>query len=122
MKFYIHTAFEPSAKKTPSLLFMLREEKSFTYHNNFHTSPDEEYPSFVQTFVEAIKKFYVASLTNLYFFLIHSSKHSSKINIVSPSRFSCNMMYDAYAKWWDDVMLCKMIFMLKIHTSLQQST
>jgi hypothetical protein len=27
MKFYIHTVFEPSAKKTPSLLFMLHEEK-----------------------------------------------------------------------------------------------
>jgi hypothetical protein len=111
MKFYIHTAFEPSAKKTPSLLFMLREEKSFMYHNNFHTSLDEEYPSFVQTFFEAIKKFYVASLTKLYFFLIHSSKHffskhSSKINTVSPSRFSCNTIYDAYVMQNGGMMLC----------------
>jgi hypothetical protein len=106
MKFYIHTAFEPSAKKTPSLLFMLREEKSFMYHNNFHTSLDEEYPSFAQTFFEAVKEFYVASLMKLYFFLIHSSKHSSKINTVSPSRFSCNMMYDAYVMQNGGMMLC----------------
>jgi hypothetical protein len=79
--------FSAFGEKTPSLLFMLREEKSFMYHNNFYTSLGEEYPSFVQTIFEAIKKFYVASLTKLYFFLIHSSKHSSKINTLSPSRF-----------------------------------
>jgi hypothetical protein len=27
MKLYVHTVFEPSAKKTPSLLFMLRKEE-----------------------------------------------------------------------------------------------
>jgi hypothetical protein len=26
MKLYVHIVFEPSAKQTPSLLFMLREE------------------------------------------------------------------------------------------------
>jgi hypothetical protein len=81
---------------------MLREEKSFMYHNNFHTSLDEEYPSFVQTFFEAIKKFCVASPTKLYFFLIHSSK----INTVSPYRFSCNMMYDACVMQNGGMMLC----------------
>jgi hypothetical protein len=27
MKLYVHNVFEPSAKKTPSLLFMLRKEE-----------------------------------------------------------------------------------------------
>jgi hypothetical protein len=30
MKLYIHTVFEPLAKKTPSLLFMLRKEYPYS--------------------------------------------------------------------------------------------
>jgi hypothetical protein len=30
MKLYVHTVFEPSAKKTPSLLFMLCEEYPYS--------------------------------------------------------------------------------------------
>jgi hypothetical protein len=45
------------------------------------------------------------------------SKYSPKINTVSPSCSTCNMVYDAYVmrEWCDDVMLCKMIFVLQIH-------
>jgi hypothetical protein len=31
---FIHTVFEPSAKKTPSLLFMLREERRSVVRKN----------------------------------------------------------------------------------------
>jgi hypothetical protein len=30
-KIYVRTVFEPLAKKTPSLLFMLHKEKNFSY-------------------------------------------------------------------------------------------
>jgi hypothetical protein len=36
MKLYIHTVFEPSAKKTPSLLFMLREEYPYFIKTSIH--------------------------------------------------------------------------------------
>jgi hypothetical protein len=46
------------------------------------------------------------------------SKHSLKVNIVSPScaidAIWCMML--CYVKWCDNVMLCKMIFMPKTHT------
>jgi hypothetical protein len=38
MKLYVHTVFEPSTKKTPSLLFMLREEYPYSIKNKHPTS------------------------------------------------------------------------------------
>jgi hypothetical protein len=46
MKFAYIPFFEPSAKKTPSLLFMLREENLIS--QEFAYFSDEEYPSFVK--------------------------------------------------------------------------
>jgi hypothetical protein len=106
MKFYIHTAFEPSAKKHLPFFSCFMKKNLLCIIIIFILSLDEEYLSFAETFFEVIKEFYVASLMKLYFFLIHSSKHSSKINTVSPSRFSCNMMYDAYVMQNGGMMLC----------------
>jgi hypothetical protein len=40
---YIHTVFEPSAKKTPSILFMLRKERRSVVrkNNDIHASQRE---------------------------------------------------------------------------------
>jgi hypothetical protein len=47
MKLYVHTVFEPSAKKTPSLLFMLRKEECLCFAR-ISILP-KEHPSFVKT-------------------------------------------------------------------------
>jgi hypothetical protein len=53
MKFYIRTVFESLTKKTPSLLFMLREEELYL-SQQYPKYSDEQYPSFVKIFSEAI--------------------------------------------------------------------
>jgi hypothetical protein len=40
----VHTIFEPSAKKTPSLLFMLRKEKSPSIAKLLHDVVDKNFP------------------------------------------------------------------------------
>ena len=108
MKLYTRTVFE-SGEKTPSLLFMLREE----------------YPSFVKKILEAILRRWRLCLlvTTIFTLSDHTSEDQycvpflrprfslfqiilPKINIVSPSCAICNMMYDAYAMQNDVMMLC----------------
>jgi len=46
-------------------------KKIFYISQQFPYFSDEEYPSFVKTFSEAIKKFYVISVMKLHFFSIY---------------------------------------------------
>jgi hypothetical protein len=114
MKLYIRTVFE-SGEKTPSLLFMLREEVL----------------PFITTISEVSRK--VLKLRRNI-----PQGYTSEINIVSPCdlawfapfskrfpedwyhiSFLCHMQYDVwclcYAKWCDDVMLCKVVFRRYTH-------
>ena len=88
-------------EKTPSLLFMLREE----------------YPSFVKKFSEAIlRRWRLCLLVTTIFTL---SNHTSEDQYCVP--FLCHMQHDVwclcYAKWCDDVMLRRWHLFRKIHTS-----
>jgi hypothetical protein len=99
MKLYVHTAFEPSAKKTPSLLFMLRQEYQYSVKN--------KYPISVKTLCFEINVSpSILELMKLYFF---------KTYFVAWHNFFAPIA-ECYA---NDVMmlcLCKMIFVPKIHT------
>jgi hypothetical protein len=84
------------------------------YHKNFHTSLDEE-SKLRANILRSYKKVLCCLsdeailLPNLSYALAQFSlfpKHSSKINTVSPSRSSCNMMYDAYVMQNGAMMLC----------------
>ena len=102
-------------EKTPSLLFMLREEgilmnnidaswkhfpKLFSEAMQLWYWSDKVRPCFVKIFPETVFRSYTISM------LLFQSI-PSKVESVP---FSCRMRYDVwclcYAKWCDDVMLC----------------
>jgi hypothetical protein len=103
-------------KKTPSLLFMLREENLFPYHKNLLTSLMKNVQAswnVLRSCKEVLCCFSDEATLHLdllcalarFFF----PKYVPKVNNVSPSCSRCIMLYDAYVmqKWCDDVMLCK---------------
>ena len=98
MKLYVHTIFEPSAKKTPSLLFMLRKNQwsilvKSIINRSFHFRVWRRYASSI----------IILCLGTA------SSKQSSKINVEPPSyvidAIWCMMLcYAMQMMWWCDVM------------------
>ena len=106
--------------------------KSFLYHKNLHTSLMKNIQaswnilrSYKKVFVLPLQWSYTSSRFILCLSTIFSfPKYSPKINTVSLSCSTCNMLYDAYVmqKWCDDVMLCKMIFVPQIHVPVIEHT
>jgi hypothetical protein len=99
MKSYIYTVFESLTKKTPSLLFMLREEEF----------------SFIATIPSVLMKIIQTSWKN--FPKLHSENQYCIPFFVPYAEW---MMYDAYAMQNDVMMLCheKKVFVPKLHTHI----
>jgi hypothetical protein len=106
----LHTYhFWAFGEKTPSLLFMLREENLF--YKNLLTFLIKNVPAswnILRSCKKAVCCF--SDGATLHPRTIFSfPKYVPKVNTVSPSCSRCIMLYDAYVmqKWCDDVMLCK---------------
>ena len=102
-------------EKTSSLIFMLREE----------------YPYSVKTLCFVSNRSpLILELMKLYFFKTYFVPWHNFFETISEDHHCisflchwCNMMYDAMlCEWCDDVMLCKMIFVPKIHTHSHSRT
>jgi hypothetical protein len=114
MKFCIHTVFWAFGEKTPSLLFMLREENLLCI-TRISILLWWRISKLRENILRSYKKV-LCCLSDEAILLLNLScalarfslfpKHSSKINIVSPSCSTCNMMYDAYVMQNDVMMLC----------------
>jgi hypothetical protein len=123
MKLYVHTVLSLRRKKTPSLLFMLREEYPYSVKN--------KHPISVKTlcFISNGSPL-ILELMKLYFFKTYFVPWHNFFEIFSEDQHCipflchwCNMMYDVMlCEWCDDVMLCKMIFVPKIHTHSHSRT
>ena len=86
------------------------------YHSNIWSILKECW-SFVETFLKAILQRSILFLLVTWHDLPLFQSVFPKIDIISLSYATCSMMYDAYVmqRWCDDVMLCKMVFIPKIH-------
>ena len=102
----LHTyLFWVFGEKTPSLLFMLREEKflcitTMSIVLRWRISKLRE--NILRSYTPKMKIVSPCDLTRFSLF----QSILPKINIVSPSCAICNMMYDAYAMQNDVMMLC----------------
>ena len=113
----LHTyRFWAFGEKTPSLLFMLREEKIFMYnnvHNALMKNTQASWKHSPKLFSE--DEDCVSLWLNTIFTL---SKHTSEDQYCVP--FLCHMQHDVwclcYAKWCDDVMLRRWHLFREIHT------
>jgi hypothetical protein len=110
-------------KKTPSLLFMLREEEFSFIAINIRSvlkNIQASWRYFPKLhFRRSIVYLLVTYAKRVFTFRWFSpfSKHSSEDRYCVP--FLCHMQHDVWclchAKWCDDVMLCEMVFISKIH-------
>jgi hypothetical protein len=111
MKFCIHTVFEPSAKKHLPF-FSCFVKKNLLCITRISILLWWRISKLRENILRSYKKV-LCCLSDEAMILLNASarfslfpKHSSKINNVSPSCSTCNMMYDAYVMQNDVIMLC----------------
>jgi hypothetical protein len=110
--FYIHTVFEPSTKKTSSLLFMLRKEE-YLWFGKISTL-GKEHPSFVNNRSLLPHQSWWScnsQLTLCLSIFFHFCKAFSEDRVIGV--IWCMMW--CYARWCDDMMQ-RMMLMPKTHT------
>ena len=112
----LHTyRFWVFGEKTPSLLFMLREEELFfdtTISNVLMINIQASWRYFPKLHFRRSMMYLFVTMISPFFQSVFP-----KIDIIFRSYATCSMMYDAYVvqRWCDDVMLCKVIFRRYTH-------